>query len=308
VTDRYTLGNPVLVEGAFTVDEDPADPAAVTLTILSPSGASTLHEFPVSFPDVTIIENPAVGAYEATLTPDDVGVWRWRMTGAGSDAPVLEGDFEITSVFAPQTYASLDRLLALFETRPKDARHYRLAQALQTATDELNGEIGRDYFRHPGTGTEEFLLGGTDVDADVLHIHRGLVELETLEVRLGGGAYTEVVADDFVVMGDAPTMQPALGSGIPSFHIVLRRGRFPKGLDAVRLTGALGWPAAPDALGESCAARARQIVFADPSYEGSIPSDEAYGRISVSTRWPHVFWKFVEREARRFDACRFMST
>jgi hypothetical protein len=288
------LGNPAPIAVSFTDDGEPADPDEVRLFVLAPSGASVEY---VLGEDAIIVHNDT-GEFSAELEPDEVGVWRWRFTGTGDAGAVHEGDFEITSVFEPATYATLARTLAAFSTVPKERVQYRLAQALRTATDELTTELsGRDFFRHPGVGDGEFVLD--DVDGRVLHVHQGIASVTTLEIRRGSG-YTELDPDQYTLRGPTPFSQQAPGE--PAFHVVLTSGTWGAG---GRLTGALGWPQVPDALAAGCAARARQLVYADPSYEGQIPSDEQYGVLSVANRWPDVTWRFLQRESRRFYACLF---
>jgi hypothetical protein len=293
------LGSSVELTASFVVGLVPTDPDAVALKILDPNGASTLDDWPTPA-DLIVHDGPGEFSYE--FTPDVVGVWRWRWDGTGTAGAITEGTFEITSVFAPQTYASLDRAKALFETQPKAARLERLATALLTATNELTEENGgRDFFRHPSVGSEEFLLD--DVDGRILHVHDGIVALDKLE-RRSGTTFTELVeGTDYILRGSSPLEMPSPGPGDPiAFHIALVNGSIWT-RDGARLTGAIGWPAIPPALSEGCAARARQLTYGDATYEGAIASDDGYGRPVVSDRWPDVTYKFLQRERWRFYAC-----
>lgn len=200
----------------------------------------------------------------------------------------------------------LEQLLPVFETAPNDARQQRLADLLQTATDELNEELGGiDFFRHPTTGSEAWL-----VDADgsaILHVHRGIVALDSLEISFDGGReFVTVPADDYALAWDRFSSEEP-PEGEPWFHIRMLPGAtyqaFPRGTGTVRLTGARGWPAIPSPLAEGVVERARQIAFADPSYEGNVPSQDEFGRPTVTGRWPDVTFKFLRREQRRFYAC-----
>jgi len=294
------LGSSVELTASFVDGVTPTDPDTVALKILDPSGNSTLDDWPAPA-DLIVHDGPGEFSYE--FTPLVVGIWRWRWEGTGAASGITEGSFEITTIFAPQTYATLDRAKALFETVPNATRLARLSTALKSATDELIDEAGgRDYFRHPDVGSDEFALD--DVDGRILHVHDGIVAIDTLE-RRSGTTYTELTEDtDYVLRGDNPHDLPMPGAHGPiAFHVELVNGS--KWADGARLTGALGWPAIPDALAEGCAARARQLTYGDATYEGAIPADDEYGRPMGTGRWPDVTYKFLQRERRRFYACQF---
>jgi hypothetical protein len=204
------------------------------------------------------------------------------------------------------TYASEEDLAALFETKPKPARiESRLGPLLQTATDELVEEARRDFFRHPTSGSRTWLLDGDGTTW--LHAHEGIVSLELLEVSTDGGrTFTDLLAADYALAwGWKSGAEPPEGE--PWFHVRIIPGGtatcFPRGTGTVRATGASGWASVPGPLREGTAQRARQLAYADPSYEGSVPADDAYGMPTVSGRWPDITYKFLKREARRFAAC-----
>jgi hypothetical protein len=203
-------------------------------------------------------------------------------------------------------YATIDDLMAVFETAPKTARQPRLEGLLQVATDELNTELKRDYFRHPTSGATTWLVDGEG--GCTLHLHRGIVELELVELSWDYGlTFVELAATDWVLTWEATTSDAPL-EGEPYFHLrLLPTGTyrtFPRGTGVIRLTGARGWATIPAPLIEGVVERARQTAFADGSYSGAVAADDEYGRaISSYPRWPDVTWKFMERERRRFYAC-----
>lgn len=238
--------------------------------------------------------------------PDGIATssYRWRLSNAGDtvdsdySAP-FAGSNPAGSVLAV-SYASLDRVIALFETKPNVARLRRLAIALGVATDELVQELGgRDYFRHPTFGTQTWSPSPDDIDGRVLHTHDGLVVLDTVTVD-------DVAITDYVLRGTGPHETYPAGIGEPAFHVELTNLRWPRDPARIALTGATGWPAIPEALAESAAARARQLVYADPSYAGNIPGPPDYtSGATPSERWPQVLYRFMQREKSRFDACQF---
>jgi len=203
-------------------------------------------------------------------------------------------------------YATIDDVLAFFKTEPQGTRRERLESLLQTATDELTGELGYDYFRHPTSGSRTWTVNGRG--GTLLHFHRGFVALDKLEISLDfGQTFIELPATDWTTFWDAQGSDDP-PAGEPWFHLqtlpLATYRTFPRGTAVVRFTGASGWPAIPSPLVEGVAERARQIAYADPSFEGVIAADPEYGQPVVSpSRWPDVTWKFIQREKQRFMAC-----
>lgn len=238
--------------------------------------------------------------------PDGIATssYRWRLSNAGD---TVESDY--SAPFAgtnpagsvlPRSYATLDRAVASFETKPNATRLQRLASALGTATDELIEELGgRDFFRHPTYGSEEWSPGRDDIDGCILHVHAGIVALDRLEID-------DVEVTDYVLRGNSPfeALDPA--GNDPPFHVELTKRRFPSDPSRTVLTGARGRATIPEALAEGAAARARQLVYADPSYAGSMPGPPDWtSGVMPSERWPQVTYRFLQREKGRFAACLF---
>lgn len=204
-------------------------------------------------------------------------------------------------------YATIDDVLALFETAPTSGRQDdRLTPLLDKVSREVEGELGGlDYFRHPTSGSTTWLVDGDGTRH--LHLHDGVIALELVEISLDfGRTFVEVPAEDWAYQW-AFGSSKAAPEGEPNFHLrMLPLGTyssFPCGEATVRLTGAGGWPAIPPPLIEGVTERVRQIAYADPSYSGSIPSDDAYGAPTVPVRWPDVTWHFIQRERQRFLGC-----
>lgn len=205
-------------------------------------------------------------------------------------------------------YATDDDVLALFIDRPEpnEKRQARLSSLLQTATDELNGELGGlDFFRHPTSGERTWVVDGSG--KQLLHVHRGIASLSAVEVSLDSGlSFVAVDPSHWELRWDAfSNDEPP--DGEPWFHLRMKPfstfGAFPLGASTVRLTGASGWPRIPSPAIEGVAERARQVAYSDGSYQGSASSDESYGTPTMTTRWPDVVWKFLSRERARFYAC-----
>lgn len=202
-------------------------------------------------------------------------------------------------------YATIDDATATFTTAPSGERKVaRLESALEVATDELNGELGQDFFRHPTAGSDTWLVNGRG--DGVLHLHRGIVALEQVELSLDGGFEFVVVDASEYSLGWDLFSSDDPPAGEPWFHLRMRPRAtypvYPRGTSTVRLTGARGWPAIPRALIEGVAARARQIVAGDGTYGGSFEGDPE-GGATPYFRWPDITWRFIQREKQRFYAC-----
>jgi hypothetical protein len=256
---------------------------------------------------------------------DATSFYRWRVSDAAGSvfsdySDPFAGSSPAASVF-PTSYASLDRLLGMFNTRPTNpARLARLGQLLGTATQQLIEACGgRDYFLHPSSGVDtawyetlpERPRGMSAFDRQVLHVHDGIVSLASLEVSLDfGTTYQTVAPSDYVLRGDDPSSDAPVPTGEPYFHVVLNPFgstiAFPRGTKVIRPTGLRGWATVPETLVEGTAQRARQLAFAEGSFSGAQAGGmDEFGSPATSDRfWPQSTWNFISEQASRFDGCR----
>lgn len=243
--------------------------------------------------------------------------YRWRVSDAGNsiDSP-YSAAFQGTSptdTVAADSYATLGDLLPLFETPPKASRYGRLNGLLRTATAELIAEMsGRDYFLHPASGSGTW-YGGPDrvtprrgvTDYGIIHVHEGLISLDTLEVSQDrGSSFTAATGTDYTLRGANPDSAEPVPDGEPYFHIIFTGlGSIvgaPIGVNTLRFTGARGWPAIPRPVVEGVAERARQLAYADPSFSGSVTGPPEYGAGAQPERWPQILYRWLESERHRF--------
>lgn len=246
-------------------------------------------------------------------------VYRYRVSDA---APATYSPYSInfagtspTDATSPLAYADLGDLTALLKTNitgaaASDARTLtRFSELLVTATDELiREEGGRDYFRHPSSGTHTWLQDGNG--EAVLHVHQGLVSLSLLELSFDAGiSYLTVDSSFYELRGSDPDKVGPIPAGEPYFHIrLVPYGPYPlfiRGKSTIRLTGAEGWSTVPRALREGSAQRARQLAFADPSFAGIVPgpSEQGGGATYPQERWPQITYHFLQAQRHRFIGC-----
>lgn len=266
--------------------------------------------------------------------------WRVSDSGGATFSP-YSAPFQGTNPAAftpPLAYASLDDVLATYETPITDPRSLRrMAGLLTTATNQVIEACGhRDYFRHPATGVTTWVMDGDG--SDTLHVHEGLVRLDLLELSFDGGrTYVPVnglpgslsVPSDYVLRGDSPYVaEPIPGedtyaSGIPPsteaatepyFHVRFtgfgKYVTFVPTVRAARLTGIRGWPTVPTALVEATAQRVRQLAFGSAGYSGGdAGGPDIFGRVSSTDRfWPQSMYNFLQAEHSRFMACHMGNT
>lgn len=92
----FDIGDEVLIVANVTdVDDDPADPSAITLQILPPTGT-------VIAKNLGDMSNPSTGLWTyAYLIDDDPGVWTVRFRGTAAILTAAEGSFVVRpSAFA----------------------------------------------------------------------------------------------------------------------------------------------------------------------------------------------------------------
>lgn len=140
----YTIGQGVVVTAAFTVGVTPTDPTTLTLSIEDADGDVTIYTYGVGG---TIVRDSA-GVFHATLSPAEIGTWRYRWVGTGAAASAIEGDFEITSTFlpspAPTARTSMRGIIAAFRTAIGDVgtTHVFTDLELQAFLDERASAVG----------------------------------------------------------------------------------------------------------------------------------------------------------------------
>jgi len=204
---------------------------------------------------------------------------------------------------APVAFATLDDLLLATPDSATDSKFLADAQQrLVDATGDLVDEVGYTVFRTPATGTEARIFDGDGTYR--LHVHEGIAELETVEIRLtAGGDWVELPSTDYYLEAEPGILTPRPGD--PHFHVCLEElathGVWPSFRQGVRLTLATGWPAIPSSWREATVALARQRATAGASLPGSLTGPEGM-RASMPNLWPRSVYDLVRREAMR-HAC-----
>jgi hypothetical protein len=255
------------------------------------------------------------GAYaeiETTLLDDDTysyEIWddsggttfwyRYRVSDAAGTIFSVYSDPQ--SPAEPLAYATLDDLLLTMSQPTTDTRVLANAEKkLREATLDLDREIGYSALRETGSWVWHGVRG------NVLHVHRGIISLDSVEIRYApNDVYTMLQVQDTGWVLEGMLGQPQAVDGV-YYHVrLLETGlytSYPETQLAIRLTGTLGGN--PESRKAACVAWARQAMGMDNSPMGGVISgpDELSGGLSID-RWPRKVYDLVMTEHRRWMAC-----
>jgi hypothetical protein len=198
----------------------------------------------------------------------------------------------------PDAYATLDDLLLTTSQPTNDTRLLaRYERALREATLDIDREIGYSALRETG----EFLFHGDG--KGVLHVHRGIISLDSIDIRLSfGDSWTALQAQDTGWYLEGELGKPVAWDGV-YYHVRLpdtaNYTEFPDVKQGVRLTGTLGGDA--ERRRAATVAWARQKVGMDNAPMGSVIAgpEDLGGPISID-RWPRAVYDLVQSERHRF--------
>ncbi len=199
---------------------------------------------------------------------------------------------------SPDAYATLDDLLLTMGQTVDDTRFRANAERrLREATLDLDREIGYSALRTTGS----IIAHGRG--GSVLHVHRGIVSLTGIDIRLStGAAWTALQAQDTGWYLEGNDGDPNAVDSI-YYHVRLvdtaSYTEYPEVTQGIRLTGTFGGDA--DSRRAACVAWARQRIALDPSTPGGLLSgpEDLGGAVSID-RWPRAVYDLVSAERRRF--------
>lgn len=225
----------------FSVGGVPTDPAAVTVTVTTPTGVT-------STPAVTHV---STGVYSAAVacTLDGIWVYKWAGTGAASD--VTEGSWTVGPSNLSQNYCSAEELKSrLGLTRPDF--NSEIALAVATASRAVDGYCERYFYRAADTRTY--------VPDDLYRVRTDdLVSVTALATDPAG---TAAQGSTFPVSWPVGSFQmlpynPGKGGEAWPYTSIRAVGglTFPwvtplllMRMDRVQVSGVFGWPAVPQAI------------------------------------------------------------
>lgn len=244
---------------------------------------------------------PSSGSYkgwvdsEAFTVTAGAGTTTWTVT-RGSEGTTAAAHLDGAAVYLyPEAYATVDEVLETFDNPPEDAdKLARIRTLLEEVSDELDMEVGRDFYRHPRvSGTETRTIHGSGTGR--ICIHQGVVSITSLEVAESvGGTYTTIASGDYFL--ETLYSQP----GHPYDHLTLStagaiRTTYPRLQRIVRITGVFGFEEPPAPVKAAVKDRVRQRYAADPSVLGGVIGPEEGGRPVMLGNFPHTFYRVKEK-------------
>lgn len=233
-------------------------------------------------------------AYTAFDADGDRSSWyRWRVENAGDTElgewtdPVQGWDPVIPGRLSG-SYANPDDFATRLENPLTSRQSHRLArldQALRDANGQLTDEIiGFSFFKSVADETLTFDGDGTGV----LHVHRGIVTLTGVRVKLTASAdWTDVEDTDWRLEYWADRGSPHVKpDGEPWDHVVFTgtgsQTYWPRVGNGAELVGIFGWPAVSATARQAEIDLARQALNADPSGAAAPVGPKEFGGPSSS--------------------------
>lgn len=203
-------------------------------------------------------------------------------------------------------YASIEDVLRSRRQPTTDPAYTSVIETyLVDAKRALDDAIGGYTFtRSPETGTEAWITTG--LGCNVLHVHEGVFDIESIEIRGGlSDAWVELDSGYWALEGELG--DPRIPAGEPAFHVALLPGstysRFPAGRQLVRITGARYWPAVPLGAKSASVSLVRSWLGADQTGQGGQFGPEEMGGRIGGELWPRIAYDFVQHEKNRFRGC-----
>lgn len=242
------------------------------------------------------------GTYSYELFDGDGASNDWYRVRYSTAAPTLAAHYSAYgdpfSPGSPEAYATLDDLLLTMGQPVSDTRFLANAERrLREATLDLDREIGYTALRTTGS----IIINGRG--GSVLHVHRGIVSLSAVDIRLStGGAWTGLGVQDTGWFLEGHRGDPEAIDGL-YYHLRLpdtsAYSTFPDVTQGIRLTGVFGGDA--EARRAACVAWARQRMALDPANPGGVMSGpEDLGGAVQLDRWPRVVYDLIASERHRF--------
>jgi hypothetical protein len=148
----YQPGDTVRLETTFKVDDVLTDPTTVTLTVLTPAGASTSYTYAAS--EVT---RESVGAFYKDVVASTAGIWSWKWTGTGTAAGIDEGTFTVEdTLLGSELLCSMDDVKDYLEITTTDSDDLIISSVV--AASSILPERYQREFVGPTGGTRTFQL------------------------------------------------------------------------------------------------------------------------------------------------------
>lgn len=235
------------LSNTFTVDDAAADPSTVSLTVTTPSQASTSYTYGSG-----TITRSGLGVYSADITCSEAGEWTYRWVGTGSADDTEAGTWTVWDGSLGKLYATIRALKTRLGISVGDVvDDEELHAACFAASRAIEQYCQRTFYR-TATGTTRVFepSGPCDLDFGAWNDLVTLTALATDEA--GSGSWTTTwAAADYQLLPLNPTAGPEQrpytglrATGSRRFPTLTGYGR----TDRIQVTGTWGWPAVPQPI------------------------------------------------------------
>ncbi len=269
------------ISNTFTVGGGVQDPAAVSLTITTPSQVATVYTFAAGQ-----ITKTSTGVYTKDIACSEDGDWHalWEGTGTASDANA-ETTWTVFETALGKLYSTVAALKSRLGIDPTDvADDYEIHVACFSASRAIENVCERHFWRTP-TGTVRTFVPCSMYEVRLPEFN-DLVSVATLKTDSSGDGVFETTwaATDYQLLPLNPSAAPepkpytkikAVGSlTFPLPYVRLSRD------DRVEISGVFGWPSIPIGVKQASLALAEEI-FASKDARFGVASFGEFGAIRV---------------------------
>lgn len=244
IGDSATLHYEVKVNGQLT-------DATVALAVTRPDGSAAN----------AIVTRIGVGTYEAPLTLDQAGLWRYRFVATGGANDAEDGSFFVEASAGADLYVTVAELRRELGARPGQLDDGLLGKAVRAASRSIDNHCHRRFWLDPIPVARQFrpndwmLVEVPDIGSTV--------GLAVATDDLGTGSFSTVwtIGTDFIL---EPLGADADGGAFRWWQITaVGTRRFPvrtwTARPALQVTARWGWSAVPEPVREAATLLAMRL-------------------------------------------------
>jgi hypothetical protein len=275
------------LQNTFTVNNAPTDPTDVTLTIISPTNATTTYTW-----SLAEIIHVSAGVFKKQIVCTEAGEWQYTWVGTVVAADVASGSWTVFPLTLGKLYATVDglksRLGIPLGTDTKD--DYEIHMACFAASRGIEDYCGRIFYRSVSGTIRTFVP--TNLYCLRMPAYNDIVSISAFKTDASGdGTYeTTWASTDYQLLPlNATAFPEARGYdeikavGTKTFPLPYT---LPARDDRVQVTGIFGWPLVPFAVKQAALILAEDI-FGSKDSAFRVGGYSEFGRMRAKVN-PHV--------------------
>lgn len=283
MSDRYVVGQPVVLDATFTVVDVLTDPTTVTLLVTDPAGTATTYTYAGA-----TITRTSVGTFTKTVTASTAGTWSFVWTSTGAAADVQDGTFTIFEDVPLSLYCSLDELKSRLRVDADDTNDdAEMLSAIHATCGWIDNTHCEDFFGRSTDARTFEACDGYLLDVDALV---SVTTLKTDEAGDGTFETTWTAGTDYQLLPynvsngrETRPYRKIKAVGSRTFPYAYARGG--QRSDLVQIVGVWGWPAVPWAVKEAALAIA-QDTFSLRDIKFGVAGFDTFGVVRVKEDGP----------------------